>query len=462
MAERTPFAGLLRIPPGEPLSVEGFEFQFTDPLIIDQFLKIGAVTHKHDGKAALANPIAAPTLATGAAGGSIPAATTIKVGYTWIDPDGGETAAGPTANITTGATFPEPHDVPTAVVSNAAGALLAANYIYGVTVTDGEGGESGLSPLVEAVVEPGFAKAEVTVSKLKAILTEVAGATVGAEWRLWRRQNGGEWNLIDMGTGETIVDDGTLVPDCTVQPPTISTMHATNKLTVEVPKPVGDAEFFRLYLTTEGTFSPVSYVAEYPIAECEKAIELLTLAVLPGSPPAVSHAIPHANKIDPDTDLIEWHWKRPVTKFSELPTEGNEEGDTRMVVETRRIYFWDATADDWEPLVATMWIPATWSIADAVTVGTLPGPFTRLAPNEEQKLVYAECTLAEGEVKLTLKHNGVAVVWLKEMVLKEGETLALTGAELALGNKDTLTLDIEEASGTAKGFALTAFIEHIA
>jgi hypothetical protein len=347
MAERTPFLGLLRIPPGEPLSLEGSEFQYIDPLVVDHIAKIGAILHKHDGAAALADPVTAPTLATSAAGGSIAGNTTVLTTYTWIDAEGGETLPAPTANVTTAATFPEPKDVPTAVVSTAAGALLAANYVYGVTVTDGEGGETTISPLVEAVVEPGFAKAEVTVSKLKAILTEVAGATVGAEWRLWRRQNGGEWNLIDTGVGETIVDDGTLVPDCTVQPPSVSTTHSTNKITVVVPDPVGTPEFFRLYLTIDGTFGPVSYVAEYPIAECEKPIDLTTLAVLPGTPPPISRAYPHANKIDPDTDMVEWPWKRPVANAAALPKEGNEEGDVRETLNDHVLHAWDGETKVW-------------------------------------------------------------------------------------------------------------------
>ncbi len=463
MAERTPFAGLLRIPPGEPLGLEGFEFQYIDPLVVDHLLKIGAILHKHDGGAALANPVTAPSLVGSATGGSIAGAVTVLTAYTWIDAEGGETLASPTANVTTAATFPEPKDAPTAVVSAAAGALLAANYVYGATVTDGEGGETTLSPLVEAVVEPGFAKAEVTVSNLKAILTEVAGATVGAEWRLWRRQNGGEWNLIDNGTGETVIDNGTLVPDCTVAPPLVSTTHATNKLVVEVPKPVGAAEFFRLYLTSDGTFGPVSYVAEYPIAECEKAIELLTLAVLPGTPPPVSRAIAHANKIDPDTDLIEYHWKRPVTERTELPTEGNEQGDVRMVVETKRLYFWNATPKEWETFLgnaATTCETLTWSVAGALTVGLIPGPFIKVLAEEEQHLLGIECTLGVGTAELTLKHNGVAIGELTKIAGKVGAVAVTLTEPLVLASKDILTLEIV-ASAEGEGMSFSAFVEHV-
>lgn len=460
MAERTPFIGLLRIAPGEPLSLEGFEFQFLDPLIVDHLLKTGAILHKHDGAAALANPVTAPAFTTGKTGGQIGASITFLTSYTWIDADGGETLAAPTSTVTTGATFPEPKAVPTAVPSYAAGALLAANYVYGVTVTDGEGGETILSPLVEAVVEAGFAKAEVTVSKLKAILTEVAGATVGAEWRLWRRQNGGEWNLIDHGTGETIVDNGTLVPDCTVAPPAVATTHNTNKLTITVPKPVGAPEFFRVYLTAEGTFGPVSYVAEYPIAEVEKEIHILTVALLPGFPPPVSRAIAHANKINPDTDLTNWHWKQPVKKTSELPAEA-EAGDIRFDEETKQLMTWNTAKKEWEELFGHVHMCESldWSVVGAFGADKLGGIFIKLAAKEEQKLLGIECELEAGVAKLVLKHNGVAIGELEAIAAKAGVVAIVLKEPLVLAAKDKLTLECTESTG-GEDLAFTAFVEH--
>lgn len=344
---RTPFAGLLRVAPGEPLSIEGFEFQYIDPLVIDRILKLGAVTHKHDGGAAVANPAEPLTLDTEPTGGGLPPATQYISAYTLIDAQGGETLPSPSVNVTTAGSFPEPKEAPATEIKTTAGMLLAGNYVYGVTVTDGKGGETIISPLAGAVVPSGTEKAEVILSKLKAILTEVAGATEGAEWRLWRRLNGGEWNLIGTGVTEEFTDDGTETMDCSVEPPSVATVQSTCKLTFKLPKVEAGAVAYRVYLTDETGFGPVSFFAEYPASEEGKTITISALALQPGSPPPVSRAYQHANKINPDTELQEWPWKKAVEKVGELPTVGNGDGDVREVLEDHSLHIWDATSKAW-------------------------------------------------------------------------------------------------------------------
>src|ERR1700756_2848205 len=95
---RTPFAGYEDLAPGDALSSDGFAFQSQNPKIADLMAKIGAVLHKHDAHAAMANPTTAPTVSKTPTGGSIGALLAISVAYTLNDDQGGESL--PVAAVT--------------------------------------------------------------------------------------------------------------------------------------------------------------------------------------------------------------------------------------------------------------------------------------------------------------------------------------------------------------------------
>lgn len=461
MSGQTEFAGLEELAPGDMLSADGYRFQAVNPSIIDKLLRVGAVTHKHDGHAALANPGVAPTVGTKATGGTIPAATTVSVVHTWVDKHGGETLPSPVASKETAAGLPDPSAAPTLVADYTAGALLAGNWTYALTVTDGVGGETAIGPSATVTVDPGHAKARVALSGLKAILEEVTLAPA-AEWRLWRKQEGGAWYLMSTGKGATLDDEGTLPGDCTVEPPETSTVLGTNLIEVTVPAAPGGAEFFRVYICTDGLFTSPCFVAQYPLTEIGKVITFTALALLTGLPPLVSQTFPGAVKIDPDTDMVEWPWKRSVAKVANLPVEGNEEGDVRLVRETQQLWMWDNVGKEWEPLTGHVSTceSHTWAIAGVVTVGKIPGPFIKAVANETQHLLGIECITAAGKVTFTVKHNGAAIGELTGLVA-EGGALTVTLAEpLALGSKDTLTLEITAVAG-GEELAVSAFVEHI-
>lgn len=347
MSTRTPFAGLELLAPGEPLSTDGFRFTAIDPRIIDRLLQIGAVTHKHDAHAPVENPGAAPTIATAPAGGAIQSDTTVYAAYTWVDEDGGETLPSEAVNVTTRAGLEAPTGAPTLAVDYAAGTLLAANYDYAITVTDGAGGETTIGPAETITVEPGHEKAEVKVTGLKALM-EAAG---GSKWRLWRRQNGGVWYLMKEGNTAEVVDNGALVGDCTVQPPNSTTAHGTSTITVKV---AGGAPArvvsFNLYLSTDAAFPSPCFIANYPLSELGKAIVFTALEALDGEPPLISQSYPGASKIDPDVDMIAWPWKRPVANAAALPAEGNADGDVRVTLDNHFLHIYDGVGKKWETL----------------------------------------------------------------------------------------------------------------
>lgn len=355
---KTAFAGLELLPPGAPLSTDNYAFQAQNPTITDFLLKVGALLHRHDAHAAMANPTTAPTLAVSASGGSIPAGTTVYVAYTLNDPDGGETLASEVAQITTPAGYSDPTDAPVAAVSFAAGELLANTYLYAATVTDGQGGETALSVPVSVTVPPS-AMAEVTISALTALTNDASGTSATAGWRLWRSIDGGNtWWLMATGAAatDTWTDTGAAAGDCSVSPPTEGTTGGGCSLTVTVPsagQPT-EATLFNIYGCTDGAFlSPCALAIALPPADYDQAQTFTSLTAQTGAPPAVSSCLPGANKLNPDTDLLNWSWKSPVASYGALPTTGNSDGDVRVVADTganaQQIVIWSEALGAWQP-----------------------------------------------------------------------------------------------------------------
>ena len=167
--ERTPFAGLTALDLLEPLSTDGGSFLSRNPLIIDLLLRVGAVAHRHDGHAAMDDPIDPPTVDTLDVGGTIESDTAIYVVYTVLDADGGESLPAPLEVVTTRAGLVTPDASPDLTLDSSSGTLLAGNYYYAVTVTDGAGGETPLGPPAAITIPPGPAGNHVTIDGLQAL-----------------------------------------------------------------------------------------------------------------------------------------------------------------------------------------------------------------------------------------------------------------------------------------------------
>lgn len=336
--EKTPFAGLTRLFPEDSLSEDDFSFQSVNPVILDALLRLAVRDHRHDAHAALADPTLDPTLAVVTTGGTIPAETAIYVGYTLIDSVDGETKLNTNVGLITtqdGLTIPD--DSPTLAVDLTAGNLLAGSYDYAVTVKDGGGGETELGPVETIIIDPGSPTARIMVSGLATIISDSGGTAA----RLWRRVNGGDWSLINDSASDTVTDDGTLCPNSNVQPPDTGsgTTNATNALHVTVPtgQPAGTISF-RIYASTDGLFGNPALLGTYPIADAGSMKTYTALTFLDGEPPEVSRTYPGANQIDPDTELLDWHWKRAVADHTALNAlTGNDDGDVRITLSDHRI-----------------------------------------------------------------------------------------------------------------------------
>jgi hypothetical protein len=337
---RTRFAGLTAPDPDDAaLQVDGGSFANRNPDIIDFFLSIGAVTHRHDEHLPLASPTYAPSAIVIPSGGSIESGTDLYFGWTASDSYGGETILSPPTLVSTTEPAPDPSGVLSGVFVSSAGVMPTGTYTYGITVMDAGGGEGVLGPVVTVQRDPGFASGGVLLSGLTGDLLND-----GDRWRLWRSDNGGPFNLIAVGTLDAFWDYGIDPVDHAATPPLDSSRtRSTSSVQVTLPMASGasgnavlgdpHATAINLYLSLDGTFTSPALVGVFPIASAGVTITLTDTFTEPGAPPEVATSIRGANRIDPDTELIDWHWKRPVTASANLPLgSATASGDVRMVI----------------------------------------------------------------------------------------------------------------------------------
>lgn len=346
---KTPFAGLLVPEPGESINEDNGSF-FTDRDTIDHLLEVGAKTHRHNGLLGLANPIVGPGVAVIASGGTIPAEQSISVGYTFEDENSGETMLSGVTVVSTPAAIPPPGAAPSGAFGSAHGSLLVNTYFYVLTFTDGEGGETPFGAALQVERPPGFASGHIQLSNLEFGM-EAAGAT---GWRLYRAIGGAAYGLLATGGlgDDSFDDDGSVGLDCSQHPPTdANTTAGINQLQITLPSGVpGNAAWINLYATVTGDFTGGSFLTRVPAASGGMTLTFSKLELGDDTPPDVNLSIGGAHQIDPDTELLDWHWKRPVKEISELPTagEGSEAGDTRLVTDEKAIFFFDGAT--WEVL----------------------------------------------------------------------------------------------------------------
>lgn len=337
--KKTTFAGLTVLDPGEGLDTDNSAFTGPDREAIDHFLRLGAKLHRHNGSAGLSNPGQAASGAIIASGGTIAPEVTLSLGYTLEDAQGGETQISPLATTSTGAPMSVPVAAPSAAFSDSAGSLLVNTYYYGVTWTDGEGGETPLGPTVGVERPPGFASGQIELSNLS--FGMATAEAVG--WRLYRAIGGSTFSLLATGnsSSDTFTDDGTTSADCDVHPPLDSenTTRRINTLKVSLPPSdlnMSGASLINLYLSTDGDFGGASLLDSYPLASAGQSAIYRTIELQDQAPPDVNRSVGGANQIDPDTELLDWHWKRPVAASAELGS--GSLGDVRLVYATGDFY----------------------------------------------------------------------------------------------------------------------------
>lgn len=354
--QKTPFAGLTVLEPNESLYSDNAAFIERDRFEIDRELKIGVKTHRHDALAGLHAPIHGPSGVVIGSGGSVPAGVALTLGLTFVDAQGGETLLGPTQLVTT----PSPIQAPTTGLVGtpeySAGSLGVDTYTYAITYRDENGGETPLGPPVVITRDPGYANATIVISNIKP----------GGEWPepsiaaaiLYRARAGGEYVRLAEVTTDAFADDGSVSPDCDIHPPSFNTntTGGTNqiKVTLGSAEVAGSGEVeraaIRLYCSQSGIFDEDCLVGSYPTGSAGATTFIQSLALLAGQPPDLNRSFGGADKIDPDTELLDWHWKRPVSKVGELPVSA-EEGDVRAILSAEGPTFYVYLKGSWQKLV---------------------------------------------------------------------------------------------------------------
>lgn len=368
---KTSFAGLTALEAGEALSLDGYSFQALNPLIIDRLLKLGARTHRHDEHAGLVNPIDVPTLEL-VSDGTLPPDADISVGYTLVDSQGGETLMAPVAQVTTSPALEAPDVAPLWDVSALGGHIVAGTYVYVLTLTD-PNGETTAGPSFFVNVDPGTDTNMVTISGLTDIVDSVDGAT---GWRLYKSGATGQPHFLAAGgqSLDYVEDDGLLCADCNVVPPQQNTTSVAQGVEFTVPVTTTNAQTgvvaYRIYASIGGAFESPSFVEQR--ADFGTLILYRQIVVEPGAPPDVNTSYDGAQKIDPDTEIVDWHWKRPVADESALPYPA-EEGDVRVTLDDGEFFVF--RTDQWLPFTApaAYWKAPVASAPDLPLVGNTPG-----------------------------------------------------------------------------------------
>lgn len=334
----TKFAGLVELDPSDPITVDGSAFTQDNPSRTDYFLRIGAVTHKHDAHSAIPNPAGVASAVANNSGGQIGAGLDVSLAYTLVDSYGGETTMSTPVVVST----PSSPNAPSAAISAAfdpsGGSLPVGQYSYALTMNDSGGNESALGPSVFVTRSPGYASGQIQLSGL----SQEIGATY-ASWNLWRAQDGGNYQVIaTQQTGDTFTDTGLVCTDAARTPPVDnSAINSFCSITVTIPDDAQDPSLVQavqanFYLSLDGSFSNPSFYLAVPTASAGDTFTITTLTVSEGQPPAVSLASVGANQIDPDTDLLDWHWKRPVSTYGALPS--GQQGDVRLALDSGHPY----------------------------------------------------------------------------------------------------------------------------
>jgi hypothetical protein len=332
----TNFAGLTQLAPGEPLSTDGFAFQSVDPAVTDFLLNVGVQTHRHNARPALDAPASAAS-AVVASGGLLPPDQSIVFTYTLLDDRGGETLPAPGVSVVTFPRIPEPTQGPSGTVDYSAGSLLAGTYHYVLTYRDSTGHETGTSPYAAFTRDPGFASGRVLFAGLNSSMP--AGA-VG--WRLYKSSLTGAYKLLAQGTGATFIDDGTVPADAATSAPTVNRTGSFSRAEITIPALASGATGFRLYGSLTGAFESPALLGEFAAGHANPIL-ITTFDPDLGRPPVRPTAVAGASLIDPDTELLDWHWKRPVASASMLPASGNTLGDVRVTTNDGLFNVWLAS-----------------------------------------------------------------------------------------------------------------------
>lgn len=244
MSFRTDNFNLLALDPGDSLNAGGYGFMRDNILKIDRLLA-AATSHDHtDTGTALADPTVAPTLVlTSGVDGELPAGTTVRYRYAWVDQNGSETAASPESTVATPAVVQKPAG-PGVTSASTGGTLLGGlyNYILSAYVTTNTN-ETDVGTRQSISVPFTTATNAITLT----MPTLPTGAT---GFNIYRRAPGEAYfAYLASETGASYVDTGGTTPTYSRQPQVKNLTNKTNKVNIELPVALPANATWKIYRT---------------------------------------------------------------------------------------------------------------------------------------------------------------------------------------------------------------------
>lgn len=238
--------GLRKLNSNEPFSTNGQQFTIADRDEIDRLLYMGAQGHHHSGAGvAQANPNAAGTLAVGTTG-TLPAGTTVNYAFTWVDPNGFETAPAPAASVTLPSLLAN-LGAPALGVSYASGTLPPGPYFYALTAY------SGSTNTAETALGLGATTTLTADGSITVNFPTLPAGTGGVN--IYRRDPSGTNYLyvtsvpISGGTPTSWTDSGAIAPNCNRFGPNVNTTNSNSSITFTLPVAVPVGFTWNLYRT---------------------------------------------------------------------------------------------------------------------------------------------------------------------------------------------------------------------
>ena len=233
-AGTTQFYGLTKLDPGEAFSTNDQAFTRADRDAMDRLL-YQAITHAHTGTAVdVSDPDTALEVTLSTTGGNIPAGTTVRYKYAWVDAYGAESAASPEVTVNTPAAVGIPN-APAITLTASGGSLLQGNYFYRLSAyVDANTNETQAGDGIYTTIPSGTAN----------ILTlTLPTLPYGADgFNVYRRAPGetaySYLASIDMTVAtppSEYEDDGSVSPNCNRVPSNVNTTNSSNSVDITLP-----------------------------------------------------------------------------------------------------------------------------------------------------------------------------------------------------------------------------------
>lgn len=303
--ELTPHYAYHMLRDGEKFSRDDYAFTWQDRLNMDHKDYLGAEGHKHTGAGPQVVTPTVPLNLTMEDGGYLPAGTTVRYKYTWVDQYGAETGPSAEATVSTPVPIATP-DRPQVSSSNTGGSLLTGNYFYVLSAyVDDINHETSFG---------GRGYTTILSGSTNSITLTFPTLPAGADgWNIYRRAPGGTRYLyidtVDMSvaTPPTEYVDVGATADNNKIAPAFNNTGQSKKVTVSLPGatpavPEGLSwKLYRTYVSGDWDHSLVHWIVEVvdeSIDTVEPYYEDLGNATLAGTFPTTSQIIGSPSKID--------------------------------------------------------------------------------------------------------------------------------------------------------------------